>query len=285
MVIRKPESIADAREQSDGDVKLNFQNANLLEVVKVILGDMLQINYVIDPEVQGTVSMQSTRALRREDLIPTLELMLRMNNAALVTTDGVYRIVPLPRALAEVRASQLGDSSMALPAGFSIRVVPLRYVAAEEMAQILGPIVAGGNQLLRVDTARNLLVLASAGTDMDRLLETIEVFDVDQMSGMSVALFTPDFVDAKHTGRRPRGPASRPGTWIDARSCPLHRRRTTEWPDGSHATSRTSLACARMDPPARPKYRGCQPTPVYLPRTEREGRRFGRGAERIVQCP
>jgi general secretion pathway protein D len=196
MVIRKPESIADAREQSDGDVKLNFQNANLLEVVKVILGDMLQINYVIDPEVQGTVSMQSTRALRREDLIPTLELMLRMNNAALVTTDGIYRIVPLPRALAEVRASQLGDSSMALPAGFSIRIVPLRYVAAEEMAQILGPIVAGGNQLLRVDTARNLLVLASAGTDMDRLLETIEVFDVDQMSGMSVALFTPDFVDA-----------------------------------------------------------------------------------------
>ena len=196
MVVRRPESIADAREQSDGDVKLNFQNANLLEVVKVILGDMLQINYVVDPEVQGTVSMQSTRALRREDLIPTLELMLRMNNAALVTTDGIYRIVPLPRALAEVRASQLGDSSMALPAGFSIRIVPLRYVAAEEMAQILGPIVAGGNQLLRVDTARNLLVLASAGADMDRLLETIEVFDVDQMSGMSVALFTPDFVDA-----------------------------------------------------------------------------------------
>jgi general secretion pathway protein D len=197
ILVRNVSGFADAREQVDGDVKLNFQNANLLEVIKIVLGDMLGINYVVDPQVQGLVSMQTTRALQRDDLIATLELMLRMNNAALITSDDVYRVVPLQEAFAEARTSQLGDSSLAIPPGFSLRVVPLRYVAAEEMAQILGPMVAGGNQLLRVDSARNLLVLASSGADLDRLLETIEVFDVDRMAGMSVALFTPDFVDAK----------------------------------------------------------------------------------------
>ena len=196
MVARKIETFAAAREQSDGEIKLNFQNANLLEVIKIILGDTLQINYTVDPNVQGTVSMQTMRALRREDLIPTLELLLRMNDAALVTTDGIYRVVPLSNALAETRAPQLGDSNLPLPIGFSVRVVPLRYVSAEEMSQILTPLVSGANQLLRVDSARNLLVVASAGADLDRLLETIEVFDVDRMTGMSVALFTPDFVDA-----------------------------------------------------------------------------------------
>jgi general secretion pathway protein D len=188
--------IADARPQADGDVKLNFQNANLLEVIKVVLGDMLGINYIVDPTVQGTVSMQTTDALRRADLIPTLELLLRMNNAALITSQGVYRVVPLANAMAEVRAPQLGDSTLALPGGFSVRVVPLRYVAAEEMAQILDPFVAGSNQLLRVDSARNLLILAGNGSDMERLLDTVRVFDVDRMAGMSVALFTPEFVDA-----------------------------------------------------------------------------------------
>ena len=200
-MVRPPEAllepIADARAQPDGDVKLNFQNANLLEVIKVILGDMLGISYTVDPSVQGLVSMQTTRALHRDDLMPTLELLLRMNNAALITTNNVYRVVPQAKALAEVRVSQIGDSTLSLPPGFSVRVAPLRYVSADEMAQILEPIVAGNNQLLRVDSSRNLLILAGSGGDIQRLLETIHMFDVDRMAGMSVALFTPDYVDAE----------------------------------------------------------------------------------------
>ncbi|WP_078119539.1 type II secretion system secretin GspD [Thiosocius teredinicola] len=197
VLIKPAPKVADARPQQDGDVKLNFQNANLLEVIKVILGDMLEVNYTVDPTIQGTVSMQTTRALHRDDLIPTLEMLLRMNNAALIQVDGAFRVVPLANAFAEVRSPQLGDSGLALPTGYSVRVVPLRYVAAEEMAQILNPFVTGNNQLLRVDTARNMLILAGTAADMERLLETVNVFDVDRMSGMSVALFTPDFVDAK----------------------------------------------------------------------------------------
>jgi len=200
-MVRPPEAllepIADARTQADGDIKLNFQNANLLEVIKVILGDMLETSYTVDPMVQGVVSMQTTRALHRSDLVPTLELLLRMNDAALITTNNVYRVVPQAKALAEVRVSQLGDSTLSLPPGFSVRVVPLRYVSADEMAQILDPIVTNNNQLLRVDSNRNLLILAGSGGDIQRLLETIHMFDVDRMAGMSVALFTPDYVDAE----------------------------------------------------------------------------------------
>ncbi|MCB1773545.1 MAG: type II secretion system secretin GspD [Gammaproteobacteria bacterium] len=195
-VVAAPAPVADARVQANGDIKLNFQNANLLEVVKVVMGDMLGLNYTVDPAVQGAVSMQTTRALGRDDLMPTLELLLRMNGAALVDRDGLYRIVPLASALAEVQAPQIGDTRMALPAGFNVQVVPLQYVAAEEMAQILTPFVSANNQLLRVDTARNLLILADSGSNMERLLDTIDVFDVDRMAGMSVALFTPDFVEA-----------------------------------------------------------------------------------------
>jgi general secretion pathway protein D len=196
-LVREIGPIADARVDDDGDIKLNFQNANLLEVVKVIMGDMLRLNYTVDPAVQGAVSMQTTRAIGRADLLPTLELLLRMNNAALVQREDLYQIVPLAKALAEVRAPQLGDTSLSLPAGFRVRIVPLRYVAAEEMAEILTPFISANNQLLRVDTGRNLLILADAGSNMGRLLDTIEAFDVDRMAGMSVALFTPDFVDAE----------------------------------------------------------------------------------------
>lgn len=195
--ITRPPSIADARAQPSGNVKLNFQQANLPEVVKVILGDMVGVNYIIDPSVQGVVSMQTTKPIRQEDLIPTLEMLLRMNNAALVVDKGMYHIVPSAKALVETQAPQLGDSARALPAGFSVKVIPLNYIAAEEIAQILEPFIADGNQILRVDSGRNLLIIAAASGQMERLLDIIDVFDVDRMKGMSVGLFTPDFVDAK----------------------------------------------------------------------------------------
>lgn len=198
-LVAKPHEIARASSKG-GEIKLNFQNANLLEVIKVVLGDMLGVNYAVDPRVQGSVTLQTSRPLARDDLLPTLEMLLRMNGAALVSDGDLYRVVPIASAAGDVSAPQLGDSSLPLPQGYSVRLVPLKYISAEEMAQILDPFLAGSSQMLRVDKQRNLLILAGSGDDMSRLLETVRIFDVDQMAGMSVALFTPEFVDAKTLG-------------------------------------------------------------------------------------
>ncbi len=179
-----------------GEITLNFENTNLLEVVKVILADLLKLNYVIDPGVQGAVTLQTSEPLPRESLIPTLELLLRMNGAALVESGDMFQVVPRESAARGLTSPQLGNSSAPLPRGYSVRVVPLRYVSAGEMQKILEPFVIPGN-IVRVDTQRNLLILAGTGREMETLLETIGVFDVDWVAGMSVALFTPDFVDAK----------------------------------------------------------------------------------------
>ena len=96
---------------SAGDVTLNFDGTDIREVVKVILGDLLGVNYVLDPAVQGSVSLQTGRPLRRDLLIPTLETLLRMNNAALVDNAGTYEVVPLTNATRGLIVPQLGDSS------------------------------------------------------------------------------------------------------------------------------------------------------------------------------
>ncbi len=181
--------------EGGGNITLNFENTNLREVVKVILGDLLNANYSVDPGVQGAVTLQTSEPLSRKDLIPTLELLLRMNGAALVSQDGLYNVVPRDSAMRGLLAPQLGNSGHALPQGYSVRIVPLTYIAAEEMQKILEPFTTAGN-VVRVDTVRNLLILAGGSPELARLLETVRIFDVDWLKGMSIALFTPDFVDA-----------------------------------------------------------------------------------------
>ncbi|MBK1694211.1 type II secretion system protein GspD [Chromatium weissei] len=179
-----------------GDVTLNFDGTDIREVVKVVLGDLLRVNYRLHSGVQGTVSLQTGRPLRREHLLSTLETLLRMNNAALVTQpDDSYDVVPVTNAMQGKVVSQLGDSNRSLPSGYSIQIVPLRYIGAEEMSSILQPLVPEGS-VIRVDPLRNLLLIAGTSSEMGNVLETIRVFDVDWMSGLSVGFFVLEFAKA-----------------------------------------------------------------------------------------
>jgi general secretion pathway protein D len=203
MTLGSGEFVKDTKEShieaqiEEGGIKLNFQDADLLEVTKVLLGDILKVNYVVDPQVRGVVTMQTSDALSKNDILPTLELLLRVNKAALVRDDKVYRIVPVGKALVGAKSPQLGDSTLPMPRGFGIQIIPLQYVAANEMAKILGSIMNGEKDLLRVDSKRNLLIMAGSSSDMERYIEMVRMFDIDYMAGASFALFEPDFVSAK----------------------------------------------------------------------------------------
>ena len=187
-----------------GDVTLNFDGTDIREVVKVILGDLLQVNYVLSPAVQGTASLQTGRPLRREHLIPTLETLLRMNSAAIVYRSGTYEIVPITNAVQGNLVPQLGESTRALPEGYSLQIVPLRYVGADEMNRILQPLAPEGS-IIRVDNLRNLLVIAGTSPEMGNLLDTIKMFDVDWMKGLSVGFFVLDYAKAKDVATQLEG--------------------------------------------------------------------------------
>jgi general secretion pathway protein D len=175
-----------------GDITLNFDGTDIREVVKVVLGDVLGLNYILDPAVQGTASLQTGRPLRREHLIPTLETLLRMNNAALVYRDGTYEVLPVASAIQGRVVPQLGESSRALPQGYSVQVVPLQYIGADEMSKILQPLAPEGS-VIRVDTLRNMLVMAGTSPELGNLFDTIRVFDVDWMAGLSVGFYTLEY--------------------------------------------------------------------------------------------
>ena len=52
---------------------LNFENAPVATVAKVILGDVLGVGYTIDPRVQGTVTLASVRPVAKADALYVLE--------------------------------------------------------------------------------------------------------------------------------------------------------------------------------------------------------------------
>ncbi|MFI4904653.1 MAG: secretin N-terminal domain-containing protein, partial [Burkholderiales bacterium] len=179
-----------------GPVVLNFEGADLREVVRNILGDILHQSYEIDPNVGGTVTIRTSSGIPRDALPSTLETLLRMNGATMVRDGPVWKIVAAAAAVRGNVTPQLGNTSRALPQGYSVQIVPLRYVGAAEMAHILEPF-AKDAQAVRPDVARNLLILSGTEQELRHLLETIDTFDIDWMKGMSAGVFTLHNADVK----------------------------------------------------------------------------------------
>src|SRR5207248_3857196 len=140
-------------------IVLNFEGADLREVVRNILGDILNESYTIDPAVGGQVTIRTSTGIPREALPSTLETLLRMNGATMVREGGIYKIVPQAAATRGNVTPQLGNSQRSLPPGFSVQVVPLRFVGVREMMRILEPF-ARDAATMRGDDTRNLLILS-----------------------------------------------------------------------------------------------------------------------------
>ncbi|AXK70939.1 type II secretion system protein GspD [Lysobacter sp. TY2-98] len=171
---------------SSGAATFNFEGESLQAVVKAILGDMLGQNYVIAPNVQGTVTLATPKPVSPAEALNLLEMVLGWNNARMVYSGGRYNIVPADQALAGTVAPRTGPASSAR--GFEARTVPLKFVSATEMEKILKP-YARPNAIVTVDNARNVITVAGTRAELENYLRTIETFDVDWLAGMSVGVF------------------------------------------------------------------------------------------------
>ena len=172
-----------------GSYSLNFDDADLGEVAKVILGDILGQSYVLSPKVAGKVTLQTTEPLTKDELLPTLEMVLRMNNAALVKDGRIYHIEPAAEAL---YISDIGSSR----SGYQTRVIPVRNVAVQEIADIIKPLVHE-KTILNVDSKRNILVAAGTADEIARVMDLVNTFDIDVLRGRSFGLFPLAHVDPK----------------------------------------------------------------------------------------
>jgi general secretion pathway protein D len=184
----KPEPVA---QNVGNNVLLNFEGADVREVAKTILADILGHSYIVDPRVQGSITLRTTKPLPQDSLMSTLESLLKMNGAAMVLENGVYKIIPGTVTRGSVSPRVGGKLS-----GYSIQIVPLQYVGAREMSKILEPVSPEG-AILRIDDTRNLLMVGGLQNELAHMMDTIETFDVDWLSGMSVGLFPLQSADVK----------------------------------------------------------------------------------------
>ncbi len=170
-----------------GDISLDFADTDVREAAAQILGTLLHANYTIDPGVKGTVTLHTAQPLTRDQLLPTLQVLLAQVGAALTESGGLYRI----QTAASASSAGLGSGSAS-----GATVVPLHSTSADALAKVLQP-YAGASAKIVADPAANAIIVNSEPQQRQAIVDMIRAFDVDTLAGQSFALLPVDAGDAK----------------------------------------------------------------------------------------
>jgi general secretion pathway protein D len=171
------------------EVTFNFESADIRSIVQYVMGDVLRETFTIHPSTSGNATIRFSRGVARKDLIPILEMLLRQNGQVMLREEGMYKIMPAAMGTRGSVTPQVGTPAAALPPGFSVQIQQLKFTGVNDMMRILEPYATDPQTSIRKDDLRNLLIMSGTQRELKHLLEIVELFDVDYLSGYSVGLF------------------------------------------------------------------------------------------------
>lgn len=157
----------------------NFDNADLTEVIRT-LAELLKINYLLDSDVRGTVTIHTSGELSRKDLFPIFYQILDVNGLAAVKQDKIYKIIQAKEAARLPIISRVGRDGLVLPTEerIIIQIIPLNYVSVAEMSKVLTPFISSEGTIISKDNT-NTMIVVDKTYNIKKVLRLVNVFDTD----------------------------------------------------------------------------------------------------------
>jgi len=179
-------------------IVLNFDNADLYAVISTI-AELLKINYIVDPQVSGKVTMNTAGGLQKEELLPLFFQILEVNGLTAIQTGNLYKIVPLKDA---PRGAIYYSKEKVPPPGqrTMIQIIPLKYISAQEMTKLLTPFVSEGGTIVS-DAVSNTLIVVDKGINIQKLMRLVRTFDVNMFEKVHYKFYTLKYLDAEEVSK------------------------------------------------------------------------------------
>lgn len=173
-----------------GEVSFNFDDADIFSVIQTIFGDVLRVNYLVDPNVKGRVNFRSVAPIAKDDVLPLMEVILRLNGIGVVEEGGLYRIVPIADISREPAPVGIGRSpdDVKITGKALLQVVPIKFVTSSEVVRVLTPFLSKNAVMVDVPKS-NYIIIVDTDANVKRLLQLVELFDSEQLRRIKPEVF------------------------------------------------------------------------------------------------
>ena len=166
-----------------GDLSVELTKVDIKQAIKIILGDILKLNYVLHPDVRGLVTLRTVRPITKTQMLGLLDAVLEAHGLMAVHGDGIVQIIP-SSSKKDAKVTHLLKQTKD---GFGVEVIPLTNIPTGKMLKLLAPVVEK-DDVIDLPGINNLLLISGIKKQRITIKKLIELLDVDAMASQYVAI-------------------------------------------------------------------------------------------------
>ncbi|KGP62176.1 type II protein secretion LspD [Legionella norrlandica] len=183
-VSKPPQNLEQSQTSPPGSKLWNLRNAD----IRAVIAEVSRItgkNFIIDPRVQGKVSIVSSTPLSNRELYQVFLSVLQVSGYAAIPSGEVIKIIPnidaktqSPDLLSGMKSPPRGDDMM-------VAVVPVHYVPSEQLVPVLRPLMPQWSSVSAYAPS-NMLILSGRANNIKSLAEIIRQVDSSSANGIDM---------------------------------------------------------------------------------------------------
>ncbi|AMP90027.1 GspD family T2SS secretin variant LspD [Legionella pneumophila] len=183
-VSQLPKNMEQSQTSPPGSKLWNLRNAD----IRAVIAEVSRItgkNFVIDPRVQGKVSIVSSTPLSNRELYQVFLSVLQVSGYAAIPNGEIIKIIPnidaktqSPDLLSGMKSPPRGDDMM-------VAVVPVHYVPSEQLVPVLRPLMPQWSSVSAYAPS-NMLILSGRANNIKSLAEIIKQVDSSSANGIDM---------------------------------------------------------------------------------------------------
>ncbi|MEP6880418.1 MAG: type II secretion system secretin GspD [Dokdonella sp.] len=159
---------------ADGRHTLNLKDADIQALIATV-SEITGKNFILGPNVQGKVTVISAKPMKADEIYDVFLSVLRVHGYAAINQGSMIKIVPEAMAQQDGSAALNGDRAHSADELIT-QIVPVKHVSANELIQILRPLMPQGGQLI-AHAPSNSLVISDRAGNVARLVNIIQRID------------------------------------------------------------------------------------------------------------
>jgi general secretion pathway protein D len=165
---------------ADELISVNFDQVDIRVVLKTI-GDITGINFIVDENVRGTVTVMSPTKIRLGDVYEFLESILEVKGCAAIPAGNVVKIVPRAEATKRNLQVRIGSDPCEISKSDSIvaQIIPLTYADVTGVSEIIRPLLPKDAYMATYPRTNSILI-ADTSSNIHYIAKIIQTLDVEE---------------------------------------------------------------------------------------------------------
>lgn len=184
--LEKEQNVSQDKKSAQKFISIDFDNVDIRLLINYI-SELTGKNFVVDKAVQGNVTIVSPAKISEDETYHVFESVLEVHGFTTVPAGAIIKIIPAAMARSKnVETLRKGTSSY--PEDKIVtQLIPLKHTTPAEMKKVLTPLVSTTSVVI-AHTSSGMLIISETLSNIQRLLEIIEVLDVEHERDKLVVL-------------------------------------------------------------------------------------------------